>query len=587
MAGSKNVLVHRSELDRINVFPIPDGDTGTNLALTMSAMAETAASLEIDSLSEVAHGIAEAGVVSARGNSGMMFAHFFLGFADGLEGLASATATELAPALRRAADSLYQAVERPVEGTILTVVREFSEEAERIADRVSDLRDFGKRLPIAARLSLERTPDLLPVLKEAHVVDAGAKGFVRFLEGGVAALEDGRAPEAQRQLFSAEHVPNAVAVAEFPDETDRAYRFCTELLVRGEPLPEKSAMAAAVSPLGGSLIITRADTVAKLHIHTNEPESVTTVLEGMGGSVELIKAEDMRAQHRKFHASASRIRVVTDTTCDLPSETIIEHDITIVPLTVLFGDQAFLDQIDISHEEFQALLVDPEQPHPTTSQPAPGDFEAAFKRAAEDADELVAVFVSGARSGTLRQGEGAARSFSGARVHVFDSRTASLGLGFQVLKAAELASQGKRVEEILDGLERARDRSGVLLTVDTLDYLRRSGRVSRGKALLAGFFDLKPILTVDTDGAVSALDRVRGRAALLPRVVELLKSRIPRERERLQIGVVHVLAPEVARSVGASLESEFAPDEIWVRPATSVLAAHTGPGAWAVIYQFD
>jgi DegV family protein with EDD domain len=578
--------MHRAELDRINVFPIPDGDTGTNLALSLRAIADALDGVEDSSVSSIAERIAEAGVLGARGNSGMMLAHYFLGFADGLEGRSRAGPEELTAAMCRATSSLYQAVDKPIEGTILTVVRESTEEIDRLAPQLPDLRDLARRLLQAAHASLKRTPELLPVLRQAKVVDAGAKGFVCFVEGMVSVIEGRTRPTFAHVV--APQVPDAAAAAEYPDETDRAYRFCAEFVVRGHTLPERRQLAGAVRELGGSLIVNRASSVAKIHIHTDEPTEVESALAVLGGIVECVKAEDMRAQHRGRRLRPTRqLTVLTDTTCDLPPELIIEHDITIVPLSVMFGDEAFLDQVDITQEEFLARLTDPRQPLPTTSQPAPAHFDEAYGRAAEHADEVLGVIVAGALSGTLGQAQVTAARFEDARISIHDSCTASLGLGMRVLRAAELAKEGRGVDEIVAELERLKERSGLYITVDKLDYLQRSGRLGKAHAFVGNLFDLKPILSVDREGHLVPVDRVRHRGALIPRVLELFADRIPAERTRLRMGVVHVLRRDVADELASELERRFAPDEILVRPATSVIAAHTGPGAWGVFYQAE
>lgn len=578
--------MHRAELDRINVFPIPDGDTGTNLALSLRAIADALDGVDDVSVSGMAARIAEAGVLGARGNSGMMLSHYFLGFAEGLGRRTRAGPEELTAAMCSASSSLYQAVDEPVEGTILTVVRESTEEISRLASRLPDLRDLARRLLQAASASLKRTPELLPILRQAKVVDAGAKGFVCFVEGMVSLIE-GRTRPTFAHLIAAK-VPDAAAAADYPEQTDRNYRFCAEFVVRGQTVPERRQLADAVRKLGGSLIVNRASSVAKIHIHTDEPPEVERALGVLGGIVECVKAEDMRAQHRgRRLRPTQRVAVLTDTTCDLPPELIIEHDITIVPLTVMFGDEAYLDQVDITQEEFLARLSDPQQPLATTSQPAPAHFDEAFGRAAEQADEVLAVILSGALSGTLAQGQVAAGRFQDARITVYDSCTASLGLGMQVLRAAELAKQGGSVDEIIAELERLKDRSGLYITVDKLDYLQRSGRLGKAHAFVGNLFDLKPILSVDREGHVIPVDRVRHREALVPRVLNLFASRIPVERTRLRMGVVHVACRDIADQLASELDRRFAPDEILVRPATSVIAAHTGPGAWGVFYQAE
>jgi DegV family protein with EDD domain len=565
------------------VFPVPDGDTGTNLALTLRAMAESVEGLLEDSVAAMAARLAEAGVVGARGNSGMMMSHFFLGFAEGLGGRKRVGPEELAVAMRRASDSIYQSVDRPIEGTILTVVREATEAVERISQRVPDLTSLAEQTLKAARESLARTPQLLPVLREAKVVDAGARGFVCFLEGMVS-LINGRATRAPLPGIAA--VPDAAASAAFPEDGDRAFRYCTEFVVRGAPPPERKQLAAAVRGLGGSLIVTRASSLAKVHIHTDEPARVEASLASLGSAVERVKAEDMREQHRARRQRKKRsVALVTDTTCDLPPELIIEHDITVVPLVVVFGERSFLDQVDIGYEEFLERLTDPAEPHPTTSQPAPAHFEAAFARAAEHGEEVLGLFVSGTLSGTLGQARAAAARQAGIRIQFFDSLSASLGLGFQVLRAAEMIREGRRSDEVVAELERLRPRSGLLLTVDTLTYLMRSGRLGKARGYLGNILHLKPVLGLDQSGAIVAVDRVRGREAVAPRVLEYLRAHIPEDRAGLRMGVVHVAGHTLAEDVAASLREEFGVDDVMIRPAAGVLAAHVGPGAWGVFYQ--
>lgn len=579
------MLAYRAELNRINVFPVPDGDTGTNLALTLRAMADAVAGLREKSVARVAGRLAEAGVMSARGNSGMMLSHFFLGFAQGLGPRTRARSVDLAAALQHAAASLYGAVEDPVEGTLLTVVREAAEAVHGAGYQLNDLTGFTHRLLEAASASLARTPELLPRLKEANVVDAGAKGFVRFLEGVVKLIDGPTEAEAAGLAEWIEEAPSREARPTIEVERS-SLRYCTALLLRGTPLPERERIAAVVREMGDSLIVTRSMSLAKVHIHTDAPERVERALAGLGLEVERAKVQDMHEQQRR-RAVRQRVAVVTDTTCDLPPELLIEHDIHVVPLTVIFGDQTFRDQIDLSHEEFARRLVDPDQPRPTTSQPAPADFQRIYRQAAGHADEVLGIFVSGRLSGTWGQGNGVASRFGEARVRAYDSRTSTLGLGFLTLRAAELAGAGRTLEEIVAELDRLRQRSGLLITLDTLDYLRRSGRVGRAKAYLAGVLNLKPIVSLDREGVLAPVERVRGEESLAVRVEELLAERIPRERRRLRLGVIHVLAPEVARGLAERLEERFRPDELLVRPGTGVLAAHTGPGAWAVAYQAE
>jgi DegV family protein with EDD domain len=520
--------------------------------------------------------LAEAGVVTARGNSGMLFARWLSGFAEAVDDRERAGARELAAALVHAARRLYEAVERPVEGTMLTVVREVSEQADRIAARTPDLVDFARALLARGRDALAATTDALPALREAGVVDAGAKGFVRFLEGATHLLAGER---------------EAVALGTLPDETREAAvwtsiepghgRYCTEYLLRGDPLAEEPELVAALRPLGSSLVIHRTPTIAKIHIHTDAPPGVRDVLRAFG-RVETAKIEDMEAQHRQL--ATRPVAVVTDSTCDLPPEWVLEHDVVVVPMTVLFGEDAYLDQLEMGYEEFLRRLTAPAEPPPTTSQPAPAQFREAFVRALESADRVLVLLVSGALSGTLQSAQAVAREFEG-RVTCVDSRSVSLGLGFLVVRAVERLAAGASLEDVGADLERTRDRARLFFTVETLDYVLRSGRVGAARAFLADLFDWRPILSLDGEGRVVAAGRARGRDGVRDRIVALLHREVPRSTAAIRFGIVHAAYPEIADRLTPELRQTWPQAEIWVRPVTGVLAAHAGPGAWGAFVQ--
>jgi len=182
-AAADWVAAGREELNRLNVFPVPDGDTGTNFSLTLRAVTDALQALGDATLAETAQTMARAAVLGARGNSGMMLAHFLLGFADAIGNRRTATAQEIARALRHATVALYASLDEPREGTILTVAREAAAAAERAAAASPDIGEFMRRMLDEGEVRAGRTPELLSALKEAGVVDAGGKGFVRMLEG--------------------------------------------------------------------------------------------------------------------------------------------------------------------------------------------------------------------------------------------------------------------------------------------------------------------------------------------------------------------------------------------------------------------
>lgn len=590
IAGCDFVQHQRAELNRINVFPVPDGDTGTNLALTAAAIADRMRGLREDvaSVSEVADAAADAAILGARGNCGMILSHFLLGFARSLDGRGRVTAPEFATSMGDAVAHVYGALEQPVEGTILTVMREVSEEAARRA--TGDFVDLIEALLTRAREALARTPELLPVLARAGVVDAGAKGFVHLMEGIVRYIH-GAPFVPLEEPASYDEAPSAAAAAEYPSASER-FRFCTEALVRGRALPDADAVRAELKARGDSLIVIRGSDVLKVHIHTDDPEDVFAYLRTLG-RLATHKAEDMVAQHEAVERAASThvrlarrpVSIVADSGCDLPEEIVRAHGLHIVPLALIVGDRVLRDRIDITPGEFLARQESGEKA--TTSQPPPAAFLEAYQRAAQDGEAVLGVLLASRLSGTYASGEAAARSFRDAPLRLVDSAAASIAQGLLVLKAAELAELAMDLDAIAAELARIRRRSGIFFTVEHFDNLLASGRVGRGKVLIAGLLDIKPILGLDDAGTVVPVANVRGSRNALPRVIEELAQRIPPDAQRLRFGIVHIGRPEIVAEATAALTERFGERETIAAEASPVLATHLGRGAWAIAWMLE
>jgi uncharacterized protein len=588
VAGCEFVQHRRAELNRINVFPVPDGDTGTNLAMTASAIADHMRESREPRLHVAAQEAAEAAILGARGNCGMILSHFLLGFASAVGDRARIGAADFARALEGATAHVYRSLERPVEGTIITVMREVAEEATQAETR--DFSDLLELLLVRARDACRRTPDLLPVLRQAGVVDAGALGFVHILEG-VGAYVNGDPFTTLEHTPVFDDVAPAVARMQYPAASE-IYRFCTEALVRGPALPQTDPVRAWLRDRGDSLIVIRGADVLKVHVHTDDPDEVFAYLRTLG-TVVTHKAEDMAVQHETVERAAAGhvqlarrpVSIVTDSSCDLPDEIVRAHGIHVVPLMVVFEHEALRDRVDIDADTFYRRLCNGERP--TTSQPPPKAFIDAFRSAAEDGETVLAIILSSALSGTFASAEAAAKRVEEFPIVLADSLGASLTLGLLVLRATELAELGRDPHSIVAELRRIRAQSGLLFTVDVFDNLLASGRVGRGQVMIAGLLDLRPILNLGADGRIQPIAKVRGRANVASRMLAELGQRVPADAKQLRFGVVHVGCRDKAESFAALLREAYGERETIIAPATPTLAAHLGPGAWGVAYQLE
>jgi DegV family protein with EDD domain len=289
----------------------------------------------------------------------------------------------------------------------------------------------------------------------------------------------------------------------------------------------------------------------------------------MGGLIQGLKENSFIYSRVKIDMT---IRIVTDSSCDLPQEIIRENKVAVIPLFINVGDQSFLDGVDLSHLEFYERL--PKfRPAPKTAAPSPEVFRKAFEQlASEGATEILSIHVSTKLSAIVDIARTAAKETTRLPVTVFDSRQLSLGTGFQVLAAARAAAEGRPLSEILSMLEEQIRRTRVFAALDTMEYLRRSGRVNFAISAFGTLLQIKPLMKM-YNGEPTA-ERVRTRKGAMKRLVELLEEHGPYEK----VALLHSHARQRAETLLQEVRSLLPAGVIWVEEITPVLGAHIGPG---------
>lgn len=292
VSGANNLQNHKDLVDKLNVFPVPDGDTGTNMSLTISYAMKELSKVENDSITDIGKSLSKGSLMGARGNSGVILSQIIRGFSKSIEGKDKINTEDLAKALKNGSDTAYKAVIKPIEGTILTVVRESGEYAIKASKKEKDLLKFLEMVMVEANKSLERTPELLKNLKEAGVVDSGGKGLVLIYEGMYEALKGN--PIKAKEL-STSNVKEIKQAGTYINTEDIKLCYCTEFILESDTITDTEIRDIMLA-YGDSLAVVGDEGVIKVHVHTNDPGIVLQEALKYGQLV-TIKIENMKIQH--------------------------------------------------------------------------------------------------------------------------------------------------------------------------------------------------------------------------------------------------------------------------------------------------
>jgi hypothetical protein len=580
LAGAKRILENQKELNRINVFPVPDADTGSNLASTVRAIIERVRPDR--SYKVTSRAIAAAALEGARGNSGVIFAQFLYGLDAESRDAPEVSLAQFAQSARRAVRHMYEAIADPVEGTMITVIRKW---AESVASHIEESESFLKVLTRAqsrAVEALQETRTRLEAMRRANVVDAGSLGVVLFLEGMI----DFLVKPSHKKLASVRGTEVEIEdIAEIAVGEVR-YRYCTEALIK--PLPgcvpaglDKDALKRDIEGFGDSLVIAGSPEALRFHIHTDTPAELFYKIRNVG-AIALQKADDMLRQYEAAHHRKWPIALVTDSTCDLPQAVFDKYQVHVVPVQLSFGDSPYLDKVTITPDQFYSML-DERPEYPKTAQPSPQAFESLYARLAGHYDSIVAVHLSQKLSGTYSNSFAAAGRVSkatGKTITVVDSKTLSGALGLVLLQAARLIEQGKAHDDLVAGIEKDLPRAKVLVGVRTLKYMVRGGRVSPMAGAVAKLLNLKPIVSVKESGESKIFDKAFSQRGILRKTLKHLWA-AGRIRDYC---ILHAHNPEDARAYAGEVEAVVGAKPAFIMDISPAIGANAGVGTVAVAY---
>jgi hypothetical protein len=580
IAGARKVIENQVELNRINVFPVNDGDTGSNLAATIRSVIESLHPHR--SFKITADRIAEATMMNARGNSGIIFAQFFYGLSAETGEFRSVTLKQFAESVIKTVSYVYGAVARPVEGTMLTVIRDFADYIYSSRNKFSDFNNMISGSCEILKKSLLETTSKLAILGKNNVVDAGAKGFVLFFEGIMEFINTRNI----RELISARTVNASFEKYEEVFTEKMNFRYCTEAVIKDCRF-DREMLLKTLEEYGDSVVVAGADKLRRIHLHTNNPANLFDNLR-KAGTITFQKADDMIRHYQTANERKWNIAIVTDSTCDLPQDLIDTYQINMMPININFGENHYLDKVTLQPEQFYSMLKETDN-HPKTSQINENTFINLYSHLASHYDSIIAVHLSDKLSGTFFSSQKAALKISrefGKPISVLNSRNLSGSLGLIVLRAAQAIEKGYSHNEVVAMAENWINNTRIFVSVRTLKYMVRGGRVSAAKGLIASILNINPIVSIDETGKAVVFDKAFSQKANMEKVMGHIKK-ISENNRIWNYIVLHANNTKAAEWFSEKMETLTSMKPVSVINISPVIGANAGEGAASVALLYD
>lgn len=566
-AGTITVTKKRKLLNDLNVFPVPDGDTGNNLVFTMQTISNESKSYP--SFHETLDSMSESALIGARGNSGIIFAQFVNGLREASTGKNQVNVTDFSEMAQMSVVYVYGALEEPVEGTMITVIKDWANFLYNHKTVYTNIKDMLFHAFEEAKKSLGRTTELLKVLKKNKVVDSGAMGFVLFLEGFNHYLNNEIQDLIEQEDLSFDEAHHF--------HENIAFRYCTEGLVRYNEFDKKTLNDELV-PFGDSLIIAKGKELFRVHIHTNTPVDVFEVL-GNYGTIIMQKVDDMVLEVQT-NETTKKIALVTDSIADIDLDFALKHDIFIIPTNILINGSSYLDKYTINNKVLFEM-VNRKIEYPTTATPDLKYIKNLISRLAPKYEHVLVMTVAKKLSGTFQSIKSISDEYK--NIYVLDTLNNSATEGLLVQKAALLIEQGKAFEEIITIIEEERNRTKILVCLETFKYAMMGGRLPKVVGKIGMAIKMRPIMSLTPEGKGTAYGFAFSKKGITKKIKKLVLGEM-KEKGIVAYSIVHCQNEPLALEYKAMFTEIIGKEPQYITQISSATAIHSGLGSVAIGY---
>lgn len=569
--GQKLLAENHQEVNRINIFPVADNDTGTNLLNSIENIY-----INIDgtqSIPKQFECFTEYLFSKASGNSGFILSILLSELSQLIVEIEDIYPQSFANKLLQASNKAKQKVDSYVEGTMLSY-------AEELAQSIlsAELPHWSKEhfsvIQKAQSISLANTAKHNIHLKKRGVVDSGAMGLHYWLEGFFAGLCQVHA-EFELSQPTANNLINHDDCHPIIFDEAPTLRYCVQATILIDKENEHK-LRQDLSQSGDCTLCINRNNRVRFHIHTNQPQILFASIMQYA-EVDEIKVEDMLMQYTASQSDAD-IAIVTDSTANIPKEILEQHAVYVIPISIIQGNQKMLDGLTIS-QSMLAKQIALNSAYPKTSLPAPGLIKRTLQHLSNTHKHVIAITISAQMSGTYQAFSQVAAEFD--NVSVIDSKRNSAAHGLVVRSIVKLASQGASVQQILERAESIIKQKQIYVLVDNLDAMAKGGRVTQKKARVANFLNLKPLVSVDSLGKGIVIKKSFSKASQVNKLIKVLKKK-HREQPIKRFSILHVQNQKEATDLEQKVISILPAESLGVQEASAVISLHAGSGALAI-----
>ena len=566
--GCQAVIAAREKLNAINLFPVADRDTGDNLAATANAVIQYAQPQA--SFDEMFQSVANASVLGARGNSGIIFSQFFNAFTCHSFEKETMSIADFSAILTNVAQFVRESIATPVEGTILSMMEAFARIIHSLSETTTCFNTLMATALPSLNDALESTKNQIAVLKKANVVDSGAAGFYFFVEGFASFHAKVAAPKVSEHALMTADIEHTHS-----SDTPPHHRYCTEAMLRSD-LIDTSLLLPILEKKGDCLAFTGNQRVCKFHIHTNQPSDVFSALLDHG-TIDYSKVDDMLRQFEVSSQPKRPIALVTDSGADIPQLVCDEHQLHLIPLSIHLGDHRLLDGYCFDPSTFYQEVASLKD-YPKTSLPSPLIIEEKLSYLAQNYEQVLVISIAKGLSGTFDAMTQVAAKYD--NIKVIDSGATSGAQGLMVTYAAELIQKGLPFDEVIQAVEAVICDTAVYVMVDSLDALMRSGRINKFTGRLGNMTGIKPILSLGENAKATIVGHAFGSSNALAKMIAMAQKQISgAQRELADYCIMHAGAEEKANEFAELTTKAFQMPPSFIKPVSAAIGLHAGFGA--------